>query len=631
MMKNFKIAIVIVLVSSFSLTAQNKDTQTADKLFSRFEYVDAIKEYTKLIEKGKADAYVYGQLAEANYNIFNTQEAEKWYAKVLETSQDAETMYKYAQMLKANGKYEEANQWMNKFASMEPNDERAKAFKSNTGYLSGILNGEAQYELTSLGFNSEATDFGGTVQDDKLYFSSSRNTARKDYGWNDQPYLDIYAASKGSDGNYMEPEAISGLNSKYHEGLVSFSPDGNTVYFSRESFYDGVYEKNKENRTKISIIHLFKANKDGGSWKNVEALPFNNQAYSVKNPSVSKDGNTLYFASDMPGGLGKFDIYKASINADGTFGEPENLGSGVNTEEQEMFPYISDNGTLYFSSTGKLGLGGLDVFYVDESGKAVNMGVPVNSNADDLAFTINEETGAGFVSSNRDGGKGSDDIYAVKRLEPCLVMVSTTVVDSNTLSPIPGTSITIADASGQTLTSGTTDSNGKFSYETNCEKSLVISGKKDQYESNSVTFVGSKQNEADVQLSLRPIEEIIEADKVVLNPILFEFDKWNITSQGAFELDKLVSIMQKYPDMVIRAESHTDKRGPAKYNEQLSDKRAKSTVQYVISKGIDASRITGVGKGESEPVVDCGKCTEEEHQKNRRSEFIIVSGGPQQQ
>lgn len=631
MMKNFKIAIVIVLVSSFGLTAQNKDTQTADKLFSRFEYVDAIKEYTKLIEKGKADAYVYGQLAEANYNIFNTDEAERWYAKVLETSQDPETMYRYAQMLKANGKYDEANRWMDKFASMEPNDERARAFKSNSGYLAGILEAEAMYDLKSLDFNTDATDFGGTVQDDVLYFSSSRNESRKDYGWNDEPYLDIYKASKGSDGNYLEPETVSGLNSRYHEGLVTFSPDGNTVYFSRESFYEGVYEKNKENRTKISIIHLFKANKDGGSWKDVEALPFNNDAYSVKNPSLSKDGKTLYFASDMPGGLGKFDIYKASVNADGTFGEPENLGDKINTEEQEMFPYISDNGTLYFSSTGQLGLGGLDVFSVDASGKVVNMGVPVNSSADDLAFTINEDTGEGFVSSNRDGGKGGDDIYGVKRLEPCLTTVNATVVDANTLSPISGASVTVSDGSGQVLASGTTDSNGKFTYETYCEKSLTISGKKEQYESNTVNFVGSTQDQTDVQLMLRPIEEIIVADRVVLNPILFEFDKWNITSQGAFELDKLVAVMKKYPEMVIRAESHTDKRGPARYNEQLSDRRARSTVQYVISKGIDAGRISGVGKGESEPVVDCGKCTEEEHQKNRRSEFIIVSGGPQQQ
>lgn len=631
-MKNFKILTLLVLMSSFSLTAQNRDTQIADKHFDRLQFVDAIKEYSKLVERGKADTYVYGQLAEANYNIFNTKEAEKWYAMALETSEDSEMIYKYAQMLKANGKYEEYSNWMRKFAGMEPGDDRAIAFRSSPNYLTGLLENETMYELSSLTFNTEATDFGGTVdQDGNLYFSSSRNTARRDYGWNDEPFLDIYRANMGSDGTYQDPEPVSNLNSKYHEGLITFSPDGNTVYFSRESFYEGVYEKNQSSKTKISVIHLFKATKDGNAWKNIQALPFNNDSYSVKNPSLSQDGQTLYFASNMAGGYGNFDIYKVAVNGDGSFGAPENLGSMVNTEGQEMFPYISNNGTLYFSSDGQLGLGGLDVFKLNESGSVMNMGVPINSNFDDLAYTINEETGEGFLSSNREGGKGGDDIYAVKKIQPCLVMVTTTVIDSETLNPLADAMVSISDENGMVLATETTDSAGKVHYETSCDKKLTVSGKKEQYESNTLNFVGSKEEKEDLQLALRPIDEIIQVDRVVLNPILFEFDKWNITSQGAFELDKLVAVMKKYPDMIIRAESHTDTRGSAKYNMQLSDKRAQSTVQYVISQGIDESRISGVGKGESEPFVDCKNCTEEQHQQNRRSDFIIVSGGPQQE
>lgn len=631
-MKNFKILTLLVLMSSFSLTAQNRDTQIADKHFDRLQFVDAIKEYSKLVERGKADTYVYGQLAEANYNIFNTKEAEKWYAMALETSEDSEMIYKYAQMLKANGKYEEYSNWMRKFAGMEPGDDRAIAFRSSPNYLTGLLENETMYELSSLTFNTEATDFGGTVdQDGNLYFSSSRNTARRDYGWNDEPFLDIYRANMGSDGTYQDPEPVSNLNSKYHEGLITFSPDGNTVYFSRESFYEGVYEKNQSRKTKISVIHLFKATKDGNAWKNIQALPFNSDSYSVKNPSLSQDGQTLYFASNMAGGYGNFDIYKVAVNGDGSFGAPENLGSMVNTEGQEMFPYISNNGTLYFSSDGQLGLGGLDVFKLNESGSVMNMGVPINSNFDDLAYTINEETGEGFLSSNREGGKGGDDIYAVKKIQPCLVMVTTTVIDSETLNPLADAMVSISDENGMVLATETTDSAGKVHYETSCDKKLTVSGKKEQYESNTLNFVGSKEEKEDLQLALRPIDEIIQVDRVVLNPILFEFDKWNITSQGAFELDKLVAVMKKYPDMIIRAESHTDSRGSAKYNMQLSDKRAQSTVQYVISQGIDESRISGVGKGESEPFVDCKNCTEEQHQQNRRSDFIIVSGGPQQE
>ena len=628
-MKNIKIYIIALVWSSFSLTAQNKDTKIADKHFDKFDFVEAIASYTKLVENGKADTYVYTKLAEANYNIFSTTEAEKWYAKALQTSQDAEMMYNYSQMLKANGKYSDSNTWMRKFATSNPKDDRAIAFESNQDYLPGILEGVQQYETKSLSFNSEASDFGGTLKNGILYFSSARNNARRNYGWNEEPFLDIYQVAMSNTDN-AEAKAVSGdINTKYHEGLVAFSPDGNTMYFSRESFFDGVYEKREDSKTKISVLHLFQANKVGDSWKKVSALPFNKDSYSVKNPSVSTDGKTLYFASDMPGGKGKYDIYKAAIKENGTFGTPENLGDKVNTEGQEMFPFMSDNGTLYFSSNGHLGIGGLDVFYTTDSGNVINAGIPVNSNADDLAFFINEETGEGFVSSNREGGIGSDDIYALKRLEPCLVAITTTVVDSETTNPIAEATITITDAKGQVVATEKTNNKGEVAYTVPCDNTLNITASYTDYESNTLDFSGSCKKEESIQLRLNAIEKIIVEDRVVLNPILFDFNKANITAQGAFELDKLVSIMTKYPDMIISAESHTDSRGSAKYNEKLSSSRAQSTIQYVISKGIAANRITGVGKGESDLKINCGaKCTDEEHAINRRSEFIIVSGGP---
>lgn len=619
-------------MSSLSLTAQNKQTKDADKHFNKYEFIEAITAYNKLVENGQGDAYVYGQLAEANYNIFSTTEAERWYAKALEANQDnPEMIFKYSQMLKANGKYDESNKWMKKFAEAKPKDERAIAFITNPDYIPGILEGDKLYDISPLEFNSEFTDYGGTVQDGNLYFSSARNNARRNYGWNDEPFLDIYRVAIGGDTAGIEAELVNGVNSRYHEGLVSFSPDGNTIYFSRESFAAGDFEKNEEAKIKISVLYLYKATKDGNKWVNVQPLSLNNKEYSVKSPSVSKDGKTLYFASDMPGGYGLFDIYKVAIDENGMLGEPENLGAKINTEGQEMFPFISDKNILYFSSNGHLGLGGLDVFHTTESGDVVNAGVPVNSNSDDLAFTINEETGEGFVSSNRPGGKGGDDIYALKRIVPCNVNVITTVVDKQTNNPLAGVAVTFKDANDRVVSKQTTDSNGKVTYTVSCDKSLEISGVLKDYLSNYITYSGSKEKEVLMQLNLDPIDVIIVKDKVVLNPIMFDFDKSNITAQGAFELDKLVAIMQKYPNMVILAESHTDSRGPASYNERLSDRRAKSTVQYVISKGIEANRISGIGKGESDPKVDCGsKCTEEEYQLNRRSEFNIVSGGPAQ-
>ena len=254
-MKNFKIFLIITVMSSLSLTAQNKDTKKADKHFVRYEFVEAAEDYMKLVENGKADAYVYGQLAESYYNIFNTEAAEKWYAKALETSQSPEMIYKYSQMLKANGKYEESNAQMAKFASMRPSDERSIAFNKNPDYLPKILEKGKKFNVQNLGFNTETSDFGGTFHDGKLYITSARNSARKNYGWNEQPFLDIYEIPKNADGTYQAAVLLNDkINTRYHEGLVSFSPDGSTMYFSRESFYEKVYRERFNNKKQIQPI-----------------------------------------------------------------------------------------------------------------------------------------------------------------------------------------------------------------------------------------------------------------------------------------------------------------------------------------------------------------------------------------
>ncbi|MDN3491436.1 OmpA family protein [Winogradskyella bathintestinalis] len=635
-MKNFKTLLFITLMSSLCLTAQNNDTKKADKLFARFQYVKAAESYNKLVEDGKADAYVYGQLAESYYNIFNTEAAERWYAKALETSDKPEMVYKYSQMLKANGKYEASNQQMEKFANMRPSDNRATAYRKNPNYLPKILEQGKKFNVQNADFNSTQSDFGGTKNDGKLYITSGRNDSRKTYGWNDQPFLDIYTIAQNSDSTYQEPTlANNKINTKFHEGLVSFSPDGNTMYFSRESFFEKDYEKDSLTSARFSQIYLFKVTKLGEDWDTVEDLGINSENYSVKNPSVSSDGKTLYFASNMPGGFGQFDIYKASINADGTIGKPENLGQKVNTEGQEMFPYISSNETLYFSSNGHLGLGGLDVFYtklIDGTlAPARNVGIPINSNADDFAFSIDEENDNGFISSNREGGKGSDDIYKFKKLQPlCDVVISATVLDDETREPISGASVALYDDEGNKVISKMTNDDGIAEFIVECDKDSELEVVMDGFDSKKVPVKGTNDEENNVQISLQPIETIIAPEEIVLAPIFFEFDKSNITAQAAFELDKLVQVMKKYPQLIIKATSHTDERGREAYNEALSDRRAKTTVQYVISQGIDESRISGIGKGESEPKIDCsGGCTQEQHAENRRSEFIIESGDPQ--
>lgn len=621
-MKNLYITLSFVAIS-FTMSAQNKDTKVADKLYARYEYVDAAKEYLKLVEKDKADPYVYKQLADTYYNMFNTAEAAKWYAKATETNQDAETYYRYAQMLKADGKYEEANKQMQKFAAAAPSDSRAIAFKQNPNYVPRLLDKAKLFNINPSDVSSDKSDFGAVLYDNSVYFTSARNGARKNYGALDEPFLDIYRADYDADGKVTNATTVSSLNSQYHDGPLTMSADGNTVYFTSDSFREKVFEKDKALKLKLGRNSIFKATKTGDSWGNIDMLPFNSKEFSTSNPSLSRDGKTLYFSSDRTGSLGGVDIWKVAINVDGTYGEPQNLGNKVNTEGNESFPFIADdNKTLYFSSAGKQGLGGLDVYKVDLSNgtDAVNLGTPVNTEKDDFAFTFNGVKGAGFLSSNRNG---NDDIFSVSPI--CGVDVLVAVTNAKTGAILSNASVSILDDKKNVIATEMSNSKGEVTYRVECDKPYVVQASKDGFEGNTFAVNKSKGPTAKVDAALNPIEDIIKTTEVVLNPIYFEYDKSNITREGAFELDKLVQVMQTNKNMVIMAKAHTDNRGTEKYNERLSDRRAKSTRQYVISKGIDASRISAKGMGELEPKVDCGKdCTEEQHAQNRRSEFLIV-------
>jgi outer membrane protein OmpA-like peptidoglycan-associated protein/tetratricopeptide (TPR) repeat protein len=620
-MRNLYIALSFAAISS-SICAQNNDTKTADKLYNRFEYVKAAAEYQKLVDNGKADGYVYKQLADIYFNMFNTAEATKWYARAVETDQDAETYYRYAQMLKANGKYEDANKQMAKFASLAPNDQRAKTFKENPNYVPKILGKRVEYTVDNTTLSSDKSEFAAVLYTNDVYFTSARNGARKNYGWTDEPFLDVYKSVRSDNGTLAEPTLVAEINTKFHDGPVTISADGNTMYFSSDSFREKSFEKDKSNHLKLSRNNLFIATKTGETWGNIKSLPFNSKEYSTSNPSLSRDGKTLYFSSNMPGSIGGVDIWKVAVNADGTFGTPENLGANVNTEGNESFPFIADdNTTLYFASSGKQGLGGYDVYMIDlaKGTAAENMGKPINTEKDDFAFTFNKDKNTGFLSSNRNG---NDDILSVTPI--CGVDVMVVVTNAKTGEILANAKVAILDDKNNVIATEISNDKGEVSYRVECDKTYTIQASKDGFEGNAFPVGKSKGPKTNVKAPLNPIEVIITETEVILNPIFFEFDKSNITQQGAFELDKLVQVMVNNPNMVILAKSHTDRRGGDKYNMILSERRAQATVQYIISKGIDASRISGKGMGETEPKVACDKCTQEEHAQNRRSEFLIV-------
>ncbi|MFY0484122.1 OmpA family protein [Flavobacterium sp. PLA-1-15] len=621
-MKRLYILLGCVLVSTSALQAQSKETKRADLLFNQFEYVEATQEYLKLVEKGKQDPYIYKQLADAYYNMFNTAEAAKWYAKVVATPQDAETHYRYAQMLKANGKYEEANKQMATFAAKAPNDQRAKTFKENPNYLPKLLDKQKAFNIKPMDISSDKSDFGPFLaNDNNLYFTSSRNKAKRTDGWNDEPYLDIYKSTFNADKTFGKPVEVAELNTRWHDGPVAITADGNTMYFSRDSHAENSFEKDKKLKAKFSQVHLFRATRQGETWGNITPLPFNSKSYSTSSPSISKDGKTLYFTSDMPGSIGSSDIWKVSVNGD-QYGKPENLGPKVNTEGKEQFPFITDDNVLYFSSNGRQGLGGLDVFSIDLNTKeeAKNVGKPVNSEKDDFSFSFNTVKNIGFFASNR---TGIDNLYSADPV--CSVEATTVVTNARTGALLADARVAILDAKKNVIETRTTGANGEVVYNVECNTAYTIQAAKDGYESGVFSIAPNKGGKARIEAPLNPIDVIVTPTEIVLKEINFEYNKSNITQEGAFELDKLVQVMKNNDKLVIMVKAHTDNRGSDKYNLDLSDRRAKSTVQYVISKGIPASRISGKGYGESEPKIDCKEtCSEEQHAQNRRSEFLIV-------
>lgn len=619
-MRNLYVTLSFVMVSGI-LSAQNQYTKTADKLFNRYEYVDAAKEYLKLAEGSKADNYVYKQLAESYYNVFNTKDAVKWYAKVVEQKQDAETYYKYAQMLKAEGNFKEADKQMQQFAQLAPNDQRAKTFKSNPNYLPELKGQSKLYDIAKSDVSSDKIDFGAVLtNDNNVYFASARNTSKRNSNFNEEPYLDIYRATYNANGTISDAVAVDNLNTRWHDGPASISSDGNTMYYGSESFNEKEFTKDKVKNAKFGKIYLYKATKEGDNWSNSKPLPFNNKEYDVRNPSISKDGKTLYFSSNMPGGFGGEDIWKVAVNGD-EYGTPENLGAKVNTEANESFPFITDDNILFFSSNGKQGFGGLDVFKIDlnKASEAMNVGEPVNTSKDDFAFTYNAAKKVGFFSSNRDG---NDDIFKADPV--CNVQALVRVKDAKTGKVIEGATVMLVDEKQKTVSNQTTALNGETLTGVMCNTAYSAQVSKSGYESGIFEVKKAENEQVVVEALLNPIMPIITEKEVILQPIYFEFNKSNITSEGAAELDKLVMVMNEYPNMVIFAKSHTDSRGSDKYNMNLSDRRAKATVQYLISKGIAKERISGQGFGESEPKVACKPCTEEEYAQNRRSEFLIV-------
>ena len=708
-MKNMKKILVVIFVFLIQfINAQDQDLVRAKRFFDKTYYSESIILYEKLAEE-KPSQEVIKNLADSYYYTNDLIKAQRYYrllVKSYDKDLDREYYYRYAQALKASNSYDDANGALKEYYAKSANTEDLVSFEKELKELENVSAIGNRFEIKNLAINTPNSEFGAVKYKDNLVFAGVKlkpGLLDKKFKWDNEAYLNLVKVplkninSADSIVHYFAKELKTGM----HESNAVFTKDGKTIYFTRNNSKNG---KKKKNDQKISNLQIFKAELVGGKWTNITSLPFNSADYSVEHPALSADEKVLYFSSDMPGSLGSFDLYSVNINK-GAFDTPKNLGPAINTNKREQFPFASQDNKLYFSSDGHLGYGSLDVFVSEINGneysKPVNIGLPLNSNLDDFSFNISDSK-EGYFASNREGGKGSDDIYQFKEtkdliVEECKQFIAGTITDVSTKLALENAIVMLQDADKKTINTSTTSADGKFSFTVPCESSFTVLAFKEKYTNESRAISSGKtrnagndasmalksldairleeqqlaenkkkeeqrlveekkEKEALAVIALKEAEKKAKADEIVASeikkkekveqilkqekdvvrdkdrliiktdPIYFDYNMWYIRKESKVVLGRVVALMKKYPGMVIEIGSHTDSRGNAKFNENLSQKRASSTREFLLESGIEANRVIAKGYGESVPIIKCktdDSCTEEEHELNRRSEFVI--------
>lgn len=715
--------------------AQNLTLIRANELYKQFAYKEASELYEQVLKKKPSDGVAMKNLGQCYWKLNDMANTEKWYAKIVElpTVQPEDYIF-YAMSLETNGKLAEAKTYYEKFKQTANMDKRGERKLKSYEMMPEFLPDSIYYKVSPFPYNTADNDFSPAFYQDGLAFVSSGlydSYVKSKSPWTGEPFFDLFY-SRGiasSDTLFVAPVPLSPeINTKYHEGPISLNEDENMLLFSRSSFINGKVTLGADKQNRLAI---YAATDKIHGWKKIKSLNINNPDYSVCHPALSADGNTLIFASDMQGGFGGMDLYVSTYEA-GKWSEPENLGAVVNTEGNELFPYLYRDSLLYFASNGRPGMGGLDIYASEWKGKkakeANNVGYPINTPYDDFGLIYNGTKRTGFFSSNRPGGRGGDDIYRFKNTKPnyklkifafdeasktpmkkllikimdkngklkkeiltdslgkasyaitkgeTYTVMSTekkyfdqalpvetkemvgfdlildlpmfkdegftlvgTINESGTGAPMTDVKVVIKDLSKDAIVfEGKTSAAGEFiksfsNYSINQIMKMELKFEKEGYISKSLAFEKKLERSGDIRvneildLKLEKVQLGLDIGKIInLNTIYFDLGKADIRPDAAIELDKVVKAMNDNPNWKIEVGSHTDSRGAANANLTLSDKRAKSTAKYIISKGIDQSRITGKGYGEKKIINKCKdgvKCSDEEHQQNRRTEFKIV-------
>jgi len=752
MKRTLYIFLFSILLSTLCV-AQSPDRvkQLADRYFDDYAYDRAIRLYEDIPEKSTD---VQRNLAASYMKLSQPLEAEKYLQSLVSgTESQPRDFFNYSQVLAMNRKYKESVKWMTKFHEQKANDTRAELVVEEPDYFVDLESEDLNFSVVNLDINSPEEDFGPSYFKDKVVFASSRTgveTVVRRWNWNQLAFLDLYVADSLVGSQLKSPRRFSNkkINKKFHEGPATFDEAGEVMIYTSNN-YNGRSAKGEVN------LKLFECKREGEEWSNPVPLPYNSKEYSVGHASLTPDGNSLYFVSDMPGGKGQADLYRASRQADGTWGQAENLELGINTEGNEMFPFIQSDSILFFASDGLLGSGGLDIFFVDLRHDGVrrpkNIRMPVNSSMDDFALVMNKARTGGFFSSNREGGKGDDDIYSFTLPEPMRFnrVLRGKVTDQNGELITDVTIQLIKD--GVIIKDIVTGANGTYEFEVLPDAEYAIKGKKQSF-SNGTNFVDQEQEEHGVvttnlmltkgtkqiidvgpaldifadfmqitddgmfyheykdMVTNEPLEgakvtildellgreevfitpstgdntraldkrkitqagdfsvrvekegystmeydynpafdkegqyrqivglipdnyaqDALVKDHFEIKPIYFDLDKHDIRTDAALELDKIVELMTKMPEMVIELTAHTDCRANKNYNDRLSNNRAVVTAKYIQERIDNPQRIYGEGRGELMLANDCAcegelvsDCPEEAHQENRRTEFRII-------
>jgi outer membrane protein OmpA-like peptidoglycan-associated protein len=651
----FSVVLITLLLGAFTpVFSQKKELKAADVLYQKFEYARAVDAYKKILESGQPTLEVSQKIANCYRLMNNPKETEFWYAQVIGfAGHSPKDIWYHAEAARKNGNYEKAQQSYAAYGQAVPAEaaiaqDLAAACTKAQEWLAKPLSYEVKKHTV---LNSENADFSPTYYQEGLVFTSNRQAGKKKTevsGWTGKPDFKLFYA-KGNDSSWQAPELLPApINNKFQNGSAVFSPNQDAIYFTR---INKVKKKTKKANTDpfswvkfapeneyINRLEIFTAEKKEDKWAEPKAFPYNNVAeYSVGHPALSPDGNYLYFASDMPGGQGETDIYVSQKQGDGTWSKPQNLGTSINTAGKEMFPAFGPDSTFYFSSEGLSGMGGLDIYAAEGTGsnwsKVRNLRAPLNSPQDDFGILFDKTNEAGYLSSNRESADGADDLYSFKVVRvPCNLAgraIEKIQVKPGVFREAPVENVLMRlYKEGDTASVKTySDAKGYFTFPILDGVNYIVKGTKEGYLTRSVTVTPNCQSTLDMVKMGMVLNRNTLNKPILIENIYYDLDKYDIRTDAAVELDKLVRTLKDNPTIKIELSSHTDSRQSHSYNNLLSQMRAEAAVNYIISKGIAPARITAKGYGETRLLNKCAdnvNCSEADHQLNRRTEFKIL-------